>query len=569
MSVGGDGGAGAEARDTLAAVDSGGGVGLVGIVRGVLHDGVCLAAVTARVVARIGRGMKPSGVWILEEATGLLRALPARSWVLWLAGTLPFTWVLIDFLMQMSRSVFGAEQIVEKSLLLAVLYVVKHVAQGLFSHDCLQVLRGDRVALPSAAAVARLALVQAAWQPLRMPGLTLAGIAVIPFPWAAAFLRNVGLSAVERERGFVREAWRLGQGDTRAHSVALLILFLCWLLLFVNLLVMWFLVPMLLKSFFGVETEFTRLADRLLNATTVLVTAVITFAALEPVSGALAAVRAFYAKARRGGEDLRGALRRLAAGVLAGALLLGAVAPLPAQERPIDKAALDRQIDDVLRDPEFAWKMPKAAGETGDKAWLRDMFTAIGDWARWIYDFYKRLFPDSAPGSDMGNPRWGVDAKLLRWAMIGAAVLAAACVVMILLSRRKEKSKKTAAAGVAVPAVNLEDENVSAEQLVEDEWLRMADQCAAAGDFRLAMRALHLAGLRYLGEKGLVTLQPAKTGMEYARELARRLRDVPLALDGFGSGLRQYEGVWYGFGAAGPDTYQSLRGTWEAMRRYA
>ena len=68
-----------------------------------------------------------------------------------------------------------------------------------------------------------------------MPVLTLASIAVIPFPWVAAFLRNVGLSAVERERGFVREAWRLGRGDTRAHSVALLVLSLSWLILFFNL----------------------------------------------------------------------------------------------------------------------------------------------------------------------------------------------------------------------------------------------------------------------------------------------------------------------------------------------
>jgi len=153
--------------------------------------------------------------------------------------------------------------------------------------------------------------------------------------------------------------------------------------------------------------------------------------------------------------------------------------------------------------------------------------------------------------------------------MIGAAVLAAGCVVLILLSRRKEESKKTAVTAAAVAPVNLEDESVSAEQLVEDEWLRMADQFAAEGDFRLAMRAVHLAGLRYLGEKGLVTLQPAKTGLEYGRELARRLRDVPAAIEGFGSGLRQYEGVWYGFGAAGDGTYQTLRGTWEEMRRHA
>jgi len=510
--------------------------------------------------------MKPSGVWILEEATGLLRALPARSWILWLAGTLPFTWVLIDFLMQMSRSAFGAEQIVGKSLLLTVLYVVKHVAQGLFSHDCLQVLRGEHVAMPPAAAIARLALVQAAWQPLRFPGLTLASIAVIPFPWVAAFLRNVGLSAVERERGFTGEAWRLGRGDTRAHSLALVILTLCWLLLFINLFVMWFLVPMLLKAFFGVETELTRLADRIMNATTVLATTIVTFAALEPVAAALAAVRAFYVKAQRGGEDLRGALRRLGACLLVGVFLF---APVQAQESPIDSARLDQQIDDVLRDPEFSWKMGKAAVPEADRTWLRDMFSAIGRWVQWLYDIYKRLFPDSMPSGDFGDPKWSVDARLLQWAMIGAAVLAVGCVVMILLSRRKERAKAPAATAVVAATVNLEDENVSAAQLVEDEWLRMADQCAAEGEFRLAMRAVHLAGLRYLGEKGLVTLQPAKTGMEYGRELARRLRDVPAALEGFGSGLRQYEGVWYGFGAAEPATYQTLRGTWEEMRRNA
>lgn len=514
--------------------------------------------------------MKPGGVWMLEEATGLLRELPARSWILWLCGTLPFTWVLIDFLLEMTRSAYGAERIVGMSLLLAGLYVAKHVAQGVFSRDCLQVLRGDAVTTPGWTALARLALVQAAWQPVRIPGLMLASIAVVPFPWVAAFLRNVGLSALERERGFVGEAWRLGRADTRAHSVALLILTLLWLLLFVNLLVLWIVVPMLLKSFFGLQTEIVRLAGRMMNASTILVTMLLAFAALEPVAGALAAVRAFYAQAARGGEDLRGALRRMAAGVMVGLLLLGAVGPVAAEEKPLDKVTLDRHIDDVLRDSEFAWKMPKGEGDAGRGAWLRGLFDTLAKWFKWLYDFYKKLFPDDGPNGDLNAPRWSVNAQLLQWAMIGAAVLAAGCLVMILLSRRKQAKKAASAAAVAVaPTVNLEDENVSAEQLVEDEWLRMADKFAAEGDFRLAMRALHLAGLRYLGEKGLVTLQPAKTGMEYGRELARRLRDVPAALEGFGNGLRQYEGVWYGFGAAEAESYQALRMTWEEMRRNA
>lgn len=510
------------------------------------------------------------GVWVLEEATGLLRALPARSWVVWLLGTLPFTWALVDFLLEMSASAFAAERLAGLSLLLAVLYVAKHVAQGLFSWDCLCVLRGERVALPDGRALARLALVQAAWQPWRMPALFVASMAIIPVPWVTAFLRNVGLAAVEHERGFVREAWRLGRGDTRAHSTALAILSLCWLMLFLNLLALWFVAPMLLKAFFGWQTEMIRLAGRVFNATTVLVTMVAAFAALEPVAGAMAAVRAFYAEARSSGADLRAGLRRVAAALVMAALLAGGVGA----QQPVDKGQLDRNVDEVLRDAEFAWKLPAAerAKDQGSGAWLRDLFRTIAEWAQWVYEMYKKLFPDDPAGAMGAGGRWSVNAELVRWAMVGAAVLAGGCLLWILLARRKELRKKAEESAVAVVAagpVDLTDENVSAAELVEDEWLRMADEMAGRGEFRLAMRALHLAGLRYLAEKGLVTLQPAKTGREYGGELARRLRDVPEAIAGYGQGLQQYEGVWYGFGAAGAESYQSLRGTWEEMRRHA
>ncbi len=513
----------------------------------------------------------PGGVWMLEEATGLLRALPARSWIVWLAGTLPFTWVLIDFLLEMARSAFGPERLVGRSLLLALLYVAKHVAQGWFSRDCLQVLRGDRVTAPGGEALARLALVQAAAQPFRFAALALAGFALAPFPWTVAFLRQIGLAALERERGFVREAWRLARTDTRAHSVALLVLFLCGLLLFVNLLVLWFITPMLLKAFFGVQTEAGRLAGRLLNATTFLATGVLTFAALEPVAGALAAVRAFCSQAQSGGEDLRGALRRLAAGVLVFTVLLGGVAgPAAGQERPLEGAALDRQIDDVLRDPEFAWKMPRDAKQTGGfTGWIRGFFEAVARWAEWVLDLYKKLFPSTEGGAEGGGGRWSVDPQVLRWTMIAAAVLAGGCLLIILRLRRHAPRVSEAVAEPAATPVDLADENLSAAQLVEDEWLRMADQYAATGDYRLAMRALHLAGLRYLGEKGVVTLQPAKTGLEYGREVARRLRDTPAAVENYGVGLRQYEGVWYGFGAAAAESYQALQESWQEVRRYA
>ncbi len=512
------------------------------------------------------RANEPGGIWVLEEATGLLRALPSRSWILFLLGTLPFTWLAIDFTLQMSRSAFGAEQLPAYSLLLALLYLVKHTAQALFARECLCLLRGEPLSLPSAAPLLRLALVQSFFQPLRPLVLPVASIAIIPFPWAVAFLRNVPLSAAAAPRGFVRDAWRLARSDTRAHSVALTILFLAGLLLFVNLLALWFVVPMLLRSFFGLQTEFARLAGNLLNTTTFTVTAILTFAALEPASAALAAVRSFYAGARAGGDDLRGALRRLAAGLVLVAVLTAGAAPA---QPPVDPQRLNQSIDDVLREPEFAWKVPKNE-PAGDASWLRDLFQSIGRFFEWLLDLYKKIFGPDPTAANPGDANWSVNPVLLRWAMIAAGLLAAACLVWLYLSRRRSAPEADAPApAAAVPPIDIADENLSAAQLVEDEWLRLADELAGRGDFRFAMRAVHLAGLRYLGEKGWITLQPAKTGREYGRELARRLRDIPAALDGYGRGLRQYEGVWYGFGTAGPDTYRALRAEWEDMRRHA
>jgi hypothetical protein len=324
---------------------------------------------------------------------------------------------------------------------------------------------------------------------------------------------------------------------------------------------------MLLRSFFGLQTEFARLAGGLLNTTTFAVTLILTFAALEPAAAALAAVRSFYAGARSSGDDLRGALRRLAASLVLVACLTGAAAPA---QPTIDPQRLDHSIDNVLRDPEFAWKVHKNE-PAESSSWLRDLLQSIGRFFEWLLDLYKKIFGPDPTAANPGDANWSVNPVLLRWAMIGAGLLAAACLVWVYLARRRGAAEKEAPAPAAasVPPIDIADENLSAAQLVEDEWLRLADELAGQGDFRLAMRAVHLAGLRYLGEKGWITLQPAKTGLEYGRELARRLRDIPAALDGFGRGLRQYEGVWYGFGAAGPDSYRALRAEWEEMRRHA
>jgi hypothetical protein len=101
----------------------------------------------------------------------------------------------------------------------------------------------------------------------------------------------------------------------------------------------------------------------------------------------------------------------------------------------------------------------------------------------------------------------------------------------------------------AVPAAivpDLRDENVGAEQLPEDDWLRLARDLASKGEFRLALRALYLASLAHLARRELIVLARFKSNREYERELARRARAVPQLKTLFAENVSAFDRVWYG-----------------------
>jgi hypothetical protein len=101
-----------------------------------------------------------------------------------------------------------------------------------------------------------------------------------------------------------------------------------------------------------------------------------------------------------------------------------------------------------------------------------------------------------------------------------------------------------AAGAAGVP--DLHDENVEASRLPADGWLALAREKMAAGEWRLALRALFLASLARLASEGLVTLARFKTNHDYERELRRRARERVGTVDEFRTRRRQFEDTWYG-----------------------
>jgi hypothetical protein len=102
------------------------------------------------------------------------------------------------------------------------------------------------------------------------------------------------------------------------------------------------------------------------------------------------------------------------------------------------------------------------------------------------------------------------------------------------------------ATAVAAPAVELSDPGLEAGQQALDQWLQLARDCMARQEFRLALRALYLAGLAYLAERSLISIQRGKSNQDYARELRRKARATPELVAVFVQNMSVFERTWYG-----------------------
>jgi hypothetical protein len=149
------------------------------------------------------------------------------------------------------------------------------------------------------------------------------------------------------------------------------------------------------------------------------------------------------------------------------------------------------------------------------------------------------------PERESGGGKAPVTRRMMEL-LIGlvVAIITAAAVVFFL--RRRAPAVAAIAVTAAAPAVNLADDSVTADQLPEASWLQLADEWMAKGDSRLALRALYLAGLNYLGQRNVVSIRKWKSGIDYRRELERRAKSNPEVSPVFSSNVALFERGWYG-----------------------
>jgi hypothetical protein len=533
---------------------------------------------------------------LLEQAFHLLRSLPAGALAWCVLGPLPFVLGLLFFWSDMSAAGATAVSGAGWAAALAVLFAWLKITQAFFARAVWARLLPEG-GLPPLGATglirrsAALIFLSAFGLPLQI----LAANLLLPFAWVYATFQNAVVFAYTQDfdhrccRRLFQLAARESHHEPLLNHLLLLLLLLLAIMVTLGLFTAGLALPFLFKILTGVESIFTRnpmaAAFSSLYLTVVLSMA---WLILSPFFRVTYVLRTFYSRSRPTGQDLLSRLhslrRRAAAAAAAVVLAITCVPSVHAEEpAPTTTVASESRFDAAIRRTmarrEYQWRLPPEAGseearESGLQAGIRQFFEKIRgtfrDISRRIEEMLDSLLRYRGKVSPDGSPEGGaMDPSAIRglvYVLAGLLLLGLlGFAVRWLLVRRR--SAPVAPAPSPAPAVDLTNEATLASELPEDEWMRLAREKLAAGDPRLAVRALFLAILSSLGEQRLIEIGRSKSNLDYRRELRLRApsrRDLP---EVFGRSVGLFERVWYGLHDALPQWIQEMMDAYERIKR--
>ena len=352
--------------------------------------------------------------------------------------------------------------------------------------------------------------------------------------------------------------------------------------------------PLLLKQLLGIESVFTTVD--MAGGTQAAIVCGLAYLCMDPVMKTVYVLRCFYGESLRTADDLQAdqrALPPLKRIVLGGVILaLGCCAagqvfaaepvsptrPFPTAH--IEPDRLDRAIAETILQREYTWRMPRDESivpeiEEGPIGrFMEQLFGNIKTWLKtaleWVGKLLQKLIDWVTPDrfrdtSDGELTSWMAFLRGFVYALV-AGIAAAITLFLFRLWRRNQQESLEVAAFEAAPQVDIQDENVRPDALPESQWAALARELLQQGEMRLALRAVFLACLAMLGDRGLIVIARFKSNREYERELVRRAHAAPGTLDAFRWGMRAFEGVWYGTSPATEEAVEELLRRYERMR---
>lgn len=183
---------------------------------------------------------------------------------------------------------------------------------------------------------------------------------------------------------------------------------------------------------------------------------------------------------------------------------------------------------------------------------LRDALEAIGDFFKWLRDKLWWKKNSSSPGYSHSTYDWAGTMQVLAVLLLGfVAAVISIWIFRTVKARRSRVEDAVAASPVLIPDVSRED--VTADQLPEDGWIALARELMEKGELRLAMRALYLACLAALAQRGSLSIAWFKSNLDYEREVRRRSHARPELVAAFCQNVSLFDRSWYGIHEVTPE----------------
>lgn len=530
---------------------------------------------------------------LAEQAFHLLRATPPADLCLYYLGTVPFVLSAFYFWAHLSRASLASPDAAFAALLPAFAYLWMKYWQTRFCRRLWEKLQPSGARIPLS--LSRQAREFAAQTLLHALSLPIRLVSALFLGWTIAFFQNASVLALTQpdDPHPLRRVIALSASTAHAnwmqnHLVLGLVLLLS-AFIWINTLGAAYLIPLSLKTFLGIESVFTRSPEfALLNTTFLFGTVLVAFLFIDPLLKAIYTLRCFHYLSRSTGADLLSRLDRAEAscrdssarpsvsapviGVILALVTALASPPSMAQDTgqpPPTAEDLGRAIETTFEDKTYRWRLPDPAPDesasSSDRNWLakaiRDLADSLerglDDLVESIESFFRDLFQtrdsprvEPASGSATSARDFGDAARVLFIVIIAAVI---GWVAFLLIRRNPRPGSRTEEAVDGGAPIDLESEAIVATQLPEDEWLRLAREQMARGDHRLAIRALFLANLSHLGERGLLKVARFKSNRDYSQELSLKARALPELRIAFQENLNLFERAWYGLHEIGRD----------------
>lgn len=523
---------------------------------------------------------------IIEEAFFILKTNARRLIGLYYIGVFPFAVALLYFINDMSMTRPGRREMEVYALLLTACFAWKNLFQSLFCRRIMNILNGKEDGHIGFFRLVRIFVFQNIVQPLGLIVQVLSLIFCITLGWTTAFFNTFTVVSALDEDGWADmfgSNWRLTLLNPRQNHVLLAFLSFLGLIVMINIGISLVVLPMMAKTFLGIDTVFSNASDSLLmlkgifNLTFWSIVLTCTWLIVDPLLKTVYTLRVFYGESESRGYDIRARLVKLAVKMKNAKALwmmfvlfqVFAFQALGAEAISSDK--LGNSIDETLKEREYKWQMPRkekeAEDDSSDRSFIGDMIDKAGGWIADKFDDIRSWFDKyfSRKEKDADNGESGKRFFLWDWdslfPFLLVLLLLGISFVLIVLWRRRRK------AGLILPASAYElksvpdiaDDSTNADDLEKSAWLEMAGRLFEEGNFRLAVRAVFFAELCLLADERLLTLARFKTNREYLNELKRRAHSSKSIIDEFDSSRRIYERAWFGDYETGADAYAVIR----------